>query len=227
MSNTALAPTTNITELLNGGSLVKVLDKLKPVTPVGGTRVVKIPKKVELSDEVRAAVESFPKIIEDAVTPTERRKLSADEIESLLKERKVLDAIEAVIKERKEAHKTSVFNHYDVVLEETEGFDPSKVDVSDDGWYIIRSSVGSPKFDKGFVRQVQEGSPNLTAEALEALIGDSFTREDYLACTSAVRVIDEAKVMLHLRKRPEIVPEIQKAITRSSTILKHALGKVG
>lgn len=226
-TTTSLVPTTNITELLNSGSLVKVLDKLKPVEPVGGQRVVHVPKKIELSDRVLKAIADFPTTIEEAVTPTERRKLTAEEIQRLLDEREDLDLIEKVIKERKEAQKTAVFNHHDVVLEETEGFDASGADTSEDGWYIVRSGVGSPKHDKGFVRQIQEGSPVLTAEALEAIIGESFTREDYLACTSAVRVLDEAKVMLHMRKRPEIVPEIQKAITRGKTVLKHALGKVG
>ena len=97
----------------------------------------------------------------------------------------------------------------------------------EDGWYIAKCGVDSTQHEKGFVRQVQPGSPTLTAEALEAMVGHhGFTHEDYLACTSAVRVLDEAKVMLHLRKRPEIVAALQEATVRGKTILKHALGKV-
>lgn len=228
MTDTALVPQTNLTDLLNTGSLVKVLDKIKPIEKVGGKRVVKIPKKVELSDRVKQAVEGFPATIEQAVTPTERRVLTAEEIERLLDEREVLDLIEKVIKDRKEAQKIAVFNHHDVTLETTQGIDVTQFDVSDDGWYITKSGVGSPKHDKGFVRQVQEGSPSLTAEALEQMIGQhGYTKEDYLACTTAVRVVDEAKVMLHLRKRPEVIEALREATVRGNTILKHALGKVG
>lgn len=225
-ATTTLTPT-NVTELLKAGSLVKILDTLKPVQPVGGSKVVKIPKKVELSERVAAAVERFPKTIEEAVTPTERRALTTDEVIKLLDEREDLDLIEKVIKERKEAQRIAVFNHHDVVLE-SKGADATKdLDVSEDGWYMVKCGVASPKHDKGFVRQVQEASPVLTAEALLAMVGEhGFTKEDYLACTSAVRVLDEAKVMLHLRKRPEIVTALQQATTRGKTVLKHALGKV-
>ena len=227
-TTTALVPTTNITELLSGGSLVKVLDKLKPIEKVGGKKTVHILKKVELSDRVKSAVERFPTTIEKAVTPTERRALSGEEVIALLDEREDLDLIEKVIKERKEAQRVAIFNHHDVTLESTEGFDAAAFDVSDDGWYIVRSGVGSPKHDKGFVRQVQDGTASLTAPALEAIIGQhGFTKEDYLACTTAVRVLDEAKVMLHLRKRPEIVEALRQATVRGNTVLKHALGKVG
>lgn len=226
IATTTLTPT-NVTELLKAGSLVKVLDALRPVQPVGGSKTVHIPKKVELSDKVRQAVERFPTTIEHAITPTERRALTTEEVIILLDEREDLDLIEKVIKERKEAQRVAVFNHHDVTLE-AKGADVTKdLDVSEDGWYVVKSGVASPKHDKGFVRQVQEGSPSLTAEALEKLIGEhGFTKEDYLACTTAVRVLDEAKVMLHLRKRPEIVTALQEATTRGKTVLKHALGKV-
>lgn len=227
MTTTTAVATTNVTELLKSGSLVKVLDALKPAVPENGARKVHLPKKIEMSERVRTAVERFPATIEKAVTPTERRRLTAEEIASLLDEREDLDLIEKLIKERKDAQKVAVFNHHDVALEDRPDFKADDFEVSEDGWYIAKCGVDSTQHEKGFVRQVQPGSPVLTAEALEAMVGHhGFTHEDYLACTSAVRVLDEAKVMLHLRKRPEIVTALQEATVRGKTILKHALGKV-
>lgn len=222
--------TPDIETLMKAGSMAKMLEVLKPSTPAAGERKVVIPKKIEMSDRVRQAVERFPETIKNAVCPTERRALTAEEVVALLDEREDLDLIEKLIKERKDAQRTAVFNHHDVVLESTgkaEG-----LDVSEDGWYISKAGVGSAKHEKGFTRTIVPGSPVLTSDALKAVegmkLGDNseFSHDDYLACTTAVRVVDEAKVMLHLRARPAIAEAIREATIAGKPTIQHRLGKV-
>jgi hypothetical protein len=218
--------TTDITEMIQkGGSLVQVLGSIRPMQKVDGKRSVHIAKKIVLNDRVKRAVDGFPALIENAISPTERRVLTEEEVTSLLEERQNLDLIEKVIKDRKEAHKTIVFNHFDADLEakgEADG-----LDVDEHGYYIAKCSVGSPSHEKGFVRTVTNGSPSLSTSKLQEQVGQGdFTHEDFLACTTATRAIDEAKILLHLRKKPSIVSAIGAATTPGRQGTSHTLGKV-
>ena len=225
MSTIAISPNRIVATLNKASSLVQVLEEIRPLEKTSGKKVVHIPKRVALNERALAAVDSFPALIADAVCPEERRTLTVDEVRSLLVERENLDLIEKVIKERKEAQRVAVFNHHDATLEASG--DTSDVDIDKDGFYLVPGGVGVPEYEKGFVRQIQNGSPSLSADALLEQVGiGDFTHEDYLACTTAVRVIDEAKTLIHLRKKPEVVAAIREATSPGKQISKHALGKV-
>jgi hypothetical protein len=149
---------------------------------------------------VQAASEVAP------LTVTERRKLEQDEIDRLIAERDELDVLEKYIKARKAAHRTMVFNHLDIELEAVGR--PSEADSS--GHYVEPGEVVSTGGHR-FTREIRSGAPVVTAEALEDLVAEGkvseevFSHEDYLACTTQVRVLDEEKTLIHLRRRPEIV----------------------
>jgi hypothetical protein len=69
---------------------------------------------------------------------------------------------------------------------------------------------------KRFSRELSGGTVDLTAEDLEQLAEDpdsGFTREDYLACTRQVRILDEAAATMHIRKKPNLMEVIGKAAT--------------
>jgi hypothetical protein len=229
MTTTELVTTNAVLAKIDKGvALTEILSDLVPVRKEAGVTKAKVAKPVVLSDAARQAVATLPEKIDQAVCPTERRALTAEEIVSLLDERQMLDIVEKVIKDRKDAQKTIVFNHYDVSLEADLGPDGvADLPRDKDGFYVVASGVDAPGFAKGFVRQVRSASPVLTADALLAQVdGEDFTHDDYLSCTTAVRVIDEAKVMLHLRKKPAIVEAIRQATQPGSLTTAHALGKV-
>lgn len=163
-------------------------------------------------DAVVAAAEVAP------VTVTERRRLDQDEVNRLMKERIELDEIEKYIKARKDAMKTMVFNHLDIDVEEA-----GAVATPDSkGHYLAKGEVVS-NVGHRFTRELRSGSPTVTAEALEDLVEsgtvseDVFSHEDYLACTTQVRVLDEEKTLLHMRKRPEIVEALAAAAVPGKT----------
>lgn len=228
-TETAVTPTDAavLHKIASATSLTIVLDELVPVERSSGVVKVHLPKARKMSNDEIAACAILPTIVEHAVTPIERRQLTVDEIVQLLEERKILDEVEKVITARKAAQKIAVFNHHDVALEAALGDAVKDVEVDEDGHYLAEGGVGDAQHAKGFVRQLRVSGPSVSAPALEAAINDEFTREDYLACTSPVRVIDEAKVMLHLRRKPRIVADaLRRATVPGKKSTAHALGKV-
>ena len=205
-----------------GATLKGVLEVLKPSARTDGSKLVHIPDRVALSDREREVIKRFPRVIADAVSPSERRALSDVEVKSLKSERDDLDLIGKVIERRKAAQKTIIFNHHDVVLEA--GGVPPDVDVDSQGYYITPAYAGTDDMAEGFVRQVREGSPELTVEALRSQIGEGFTEEDFQACISLEPVIDEMKVMMLLRSKPALINTIAKATIPGKRSTAHTLG---
>jgi len=221
---------TNAVELISSGKGLPEVIKAISTAPAPlhrSDRPVKIPTKVTLSADQIKAVRKFARVVEAGVAPETRRMLADHEIAALVEERKMLDEIEKVIKARKEAQRIAVFNHYDVELEERDAAAAASTEVTDDGWYITKTSVATPGSTEGFNRVVVEGSPSLTAENLKAVIdGETFTEADYEACVAKVDVIDELCTLLLMRSKPSVVGAIQKAITTGRKTVQHRFGKV-
>lgn len=226
---------TNAIELISSGKglpeVIKAIGK-QPDPLHRSDRPVKIPTKVVLTDEQLKAIRKFAKVVEAGVAPETRRLLTDSEIAALIEERKILDQVEAVIKARKEAQRVAVFNHHDVALETNSPEAVEQAEVTDDGWYISKTSATAPGFTEGFNRVVVEGSPSLTAENLRAMVGVeidgqvALTEEDYEACVAKVDVIDELRMLLRMRDRPSILPAVQRAITVGRRSVQHRFGKV-
>ena len=162
------------------------------------------PKQVELTKKV---LDAMDKIREGTVVNVDEvRALTPAESEALMAERVQLDELEAYIKDRKEAMKAAVYQTLDANAVASGAADTA--DRDDKGYLILKDRLPVPKLGFAFSREVRSGAPEMTVEGLEA----NLDHEDFLACTTQVRVVDEAKVMLHVRNKPEIVPGLAKAI---------------
>lgn len=203
----------NIEQLVkSGGKLPEILGAVVPVAKHTPSTEFDVAVPVRITPKVQTAVERiFADVVQhEVVEVTERRALTQTEIDALSDEREALDQIEKYIKARKEAHRAMVFNHFDI---EIEGSLPkaeiAKIELDDKRHYLAPQEVHTSDGEKRFTREIRGGKPTLLAERLQELADsddfDGFDHEDYLACTSAVRVLDEEKALLHLRKKPGIV----------------------
>jgi len=84
--------------------------------------------------------------------------------------------------------------------------------------YLVPGSAGVVDRSKVFRRELRTEAPVLTAEGL-AMLEDqgSLTHDEFLALTSPVRVVDEAKVLLWLRSHAAKAPLLRDAMTHGST----------
>lgn len=219
MTDTLPTATSKALAAVEGGAIAfgEFLRTVARRDPADTTPAVDLPKAVVVSAEQAAAIATLADVLATAVTPTERRTLTADEVVSLMGERAVLDAVAKVIDGRKDAQKAAIFNHLDVELEAAGATGDADRDAK--GHYAVKGEVAVPEAGKKFARELRTGSPTLDADALAALVDDpsiDFSHDDYLACTTQVRVLDEAKVLLHIRKRPEVVAALGRATKAGS-----------
>lgn len=216
-STTELEATTRaVVDKINSGSL-SMADLLKAVAP--SPTKVKTPEHMPVSavipDEDRKAIERVLEVY-GKVVPTERRELQPAEIDALIEEKQVLDRLKKMSERRlTEGVRPAIFNHLDVEAEKADGFDPDS-ERDKDGHYLLGGEApGTGSTGSKYTREVRTASPSLDAEALKALSEDpdypDFTHADYLAMTEQVRVIEESKVLLALKKNPNLIHAIAKA----------------
>jgi hypothetical protein len=200
---------------VNEGSLTMsaLLKALSP-RPAEVAPPAQAPMPVAITDEQRRAVERVGEVF-GRVVPTERRALQPAEVTALVEEKETLDALKKMAESRQESLRTTIFNHLDVEAEGSEDFDADDLGRDARGHYTAKGEVrGTPGTAKKFTREVREGAPTLDSEALKALVEDpevAFTHEDYLAMTTQIRVVDENKVMLALKKNPALVHAVARA----------------
>jgi hypothetical protein len=198
--------------LINEGKPIKAaLALLRPAVTATTDKVVDLPKPFALSDDQRRLILKAQEAIDlgAAATPTERRAMTDIEITALIQEQVVLATLADIVKKRTEAHKAAIFNHFDVKLEEvgpTEGLLKDET-----GHYLTDDSVMIPGYPVKFTREIRGGEAQLTSDALEAQIGEHFTREEFLSMTSPMRYVDEPKMALAIRKRPDVIDVIREA----------------
>lgn len=199
-----------------------------PTMPVPPAEAPEVPA---ITDEQRAALDRVLEVF-GVVVPDERRALTVPEIGSLVQERMTLDRIENLAKKRKEGIRTTVCNHLDVQIEEearraAEAGEPYEMPPRDEkGHYVADGKARAPGQPQQFSRETKSGGVSVDPEALRLLadepnihqslldaVGVDFTHDDYLAMTSPRRVLDENKVMLHLRTKPQLIHAIAAATT--------------
>ena len=185
----------------------------------------KVSPPATITKAERAALERLPDVF-GQVVPTEVRALTPKEVDQLLDERRVLKTIEDMAKKRtSDGIRTTVLNHNDTVF--TEGKDEAELKEADrtkDGHYVAGGKYpGEGEDEQQFSVEVTKGKPALNPNTLKALAEDKdvewFTHADYLAMTTQTRVFDEAKVMLLLKKKPELVRAVREATVRSNPTL--------
>lgn len=116
---TEVMQTSKVLAALDNGN-VSFSDLLKTVAVrenVVGNIPVDLPKQVVVTAAQSAALRDAEMIVGSGVTPTERRRLSQEELLSLMEERETLDAIAKMIEDRREAQRAAIFNHFDVEAE--------------------------------------------------------------------------------------------------------------
>lgn len=214
---TEMMQTNKVLAALDGGS-VSFSDLLRTVAVrenVTASIPVDLPKQIVVTAAQSAALANAERIVNSGVTPVERRRLSQEELASLMEERETLDAISKMIEDRREAQRAAIFNHFDVEAEAT-----GMVGERDKKGHLLeKAEAVVASAGKKFTREVRRSAPSLDADALAALVDDAesdFSHDDFLACTTQVRVLDEAKVLMHLRKRPEVINALAKATSEGA-----------
>lgn len=221
--HTAIAKVTS-GETINFGDLLKLIAP-EPVEPPPPAAPPAVPA---ITEAQRAALTKVVEVF-GGVVPETRRTLTTPEVARLIEERLTLDEIENLAKKRKEGIRTTVCNHLDVKVEEeaaearAAGETVELPQRAADGHYIKAGKVGAPGQPQQFSRETRSGSVSVDPDLLRALADDpalqqaladagvTFTHDDYLAMTRPVRVIDEARVMLHLRQHPSLVHALKLA----------------
>jgi hypothetical protein len=200
--------TTALEVIGKGKNLPAVLIQLVPKTAAvtAADRPVDLPVVVEVTSAISEAVHALGLLTpgHEPLTVQKRTELTQMQLDKLSEERDALDVLEAYVKARKEAHRSMVFNHFDVVLEEKGATDE---ETDDKGHYLNKVSVNTQAGSRHFDRQISKGSPVVTAEGLADAVEnvDGFTHDDYLACTTQVRVLDEERTLIHMRSHPVTV----------------------
>lgn len=190
----------------------------KPTSP----EVAKVPMPVAISDEERQALERLPEVI-GAVVPTERRVLTDDEPDLLLSEREVLKVIEGLVKRRLSDISLTVLNHSssEVDLGATDGvmLDQDGKPLLNKEGQVVRKVKVLPQdssIKSCFSVETRGGTPTFDLAQFEKDCDDpeveDLTHQDYLDNTTQVRVFDENKVMINLRKNPDLLDSIARYV---------------
>jgi len=171
--------------------------------------VAKPPLPAVITDQQK---EALAKLIEvfGKVVPTEARALTDEEISDLMEERTTLDQIDKLAEARKKEIRTTVLNHLD-----QDGDGPR----DKEGHILTAGRATSPSHGKAFSWEIGQRGGGLDPASLLALVEDgTIDRSVYLEMTTQVRVIDENKVMLALKKHPELIDALGDAVTKTSQV---------
>lgn len=172
-----------------------------------------LPLPAQITPDQRKALERLPEVF-GRVVPVERCSLQPVEVKALHVERETLDEIEKMAAKRKEGIRTAVCNHLDVLFERTQAEEAQAAPRDKDGHYVVAGKTPIPDSDKCFSREVRGGAVALSPALLQALVeAGELEHDDYLAMTTQERVLDENKVMLRLKKKPNLVSVLAKATT--------------
>ena len=193
---------------------------------------VVVPVYTPLTEAQREALQSVPSTY-PTVVPLERRDLTTTEVKELARLRADLDHLDAIVEAGKKRIRTAVLNAMDVRRENSAQEANPEADLEDllghmtrdkEGHYVeegVKDTIEIPGTNKVFSWEPVEGAPTITVEDLRQIADDptevSITHEDYLAMTDQVRVVNEAKVLELLKKRPELLGALSK-VTKPGTI---------
>lgn len=207
---------TQAIDLVNKGS-ISLSQVLKALAPPEERLPVptKLPLPAVITDAQKAALDKLPTVF-GKVVPTERRELAALEIKALWDERQTLDEIGKLAENRKASIRTALFNHFDVMHEQSVGSEGLIVDAEfdKDGHYKTEATVPIPDSGMVFRREVTEGAPTVPLAALtDALEAGEITKREFLEMTRQTRVVDEHKVMGVLKKNPKLIHVLAKRAT--------------
>lgn len=183
---------------------IEVADKVEPP----------LPAKPSVAEDVKVALRLVGERVAGIRVPTRRAKLSDAQFQSLGEALAAIKVVKKWIKEvEDDTIRVALFNHFDRVAEDGKDFDPEAISVDKNGFYVLPAQV---KLDAGPVvkREPRQGRVTLAAEDLFELVQTGeLDRQDYLALTKQVRVVDEEAVLGALERKPALAVAIKKAST--------------
>lgn len=209
-------------EKVEGGaiSLDDVLAAIAPTPKIEDDASDRLPIPREITEEEKQALVKVTEVY-GKVVPTERRKLTSDEVSALVEEKETLDTLRKMAEKRMDdGIKVAIHNHLDIEAEE-KGI-AKGASRNADGHYILNGEVrGNPDTPKRFTRETRTSKPRINAVKLKEILD----HETWLSITTQVRMLDESKLMIALRKNPELIVKLQDAIEPGSTVVSLNLRK--
>lgn len=210
-------PISKAVALLNkGNSLAVILGTLVRVPAAEVPALSKeLPPAVAVTRKITDAVATLglTNVGHQHLTVDERRSLAQTEIDILSEERDAIDVLEKYIKARRAAHKVMLYNHWDSEIEASDLADKTEID--SDGRFLTKVSSFAQGGARHFDRQMAEGKPFVTEAGLKDVADDGtvegFDHEAYLACTTEVRVFDEAKTLIRMRTDSATIAALREA----------------
>jgi len=177
--------------------------------------------QVKVTDTLKAALTRLPKVFA-RVSPTERRTLEQDELVRLTEEVLTIDAVTTQLGERREAIAETIRNHMDVAAEKTGGEDGLAriAEGKAKGHYLLGRKgepfeISVPGYRSGWQQRYVKGTSKIEGQRLAGLLRDGIiTTREFNSCTRTVRVLDEDKLAVAIRKNPGRFLQILARITR-------------
>jgi hypothetical protein len=224
-----LAPVApGILAMVEGGkpwTIATLADKLAPAAPVTPP-TVPFPDPapvVKFTPALRKALGALPKLVGN-VNPTTRRLLEPTELAAVTDERNAINAVVKPLAKRLDAISEMVRHHQDLQAERDGIADPETSDrvgsgVAENHYMLAQPEVPFETPVEGYEdswRQVYvAGRAYQSMEVLlELLEKGEITRQEFLAFTTATRVIDQNKAQVFIAKNPGRGLQILGAITR-------------
>lgn len=190
-----------------------------------GPKDVAIPT---LTDAHIKALSHLPEVFAK-VKVTEPRRLTHDEIVTLIDERETIDTLLGVLKKRKdETLRENLAYHLDRVAEDEE-IVTEHVETNDAGHYLIKQDLVVDGTGKKVQAIVSEGKPVVDSARLEDLHrAGLISRADYLQITSppaVTRVFDAEKARRAILKDPSLLAKIAQATKKPKKTLTIKVAK--
>jgi hypothetical protein len=153
-------------------------------------------------------------LIYGSVCPAEVRELTTDELDQLMDERLTIDEIATLVESRKSDIRTIVLNHVDA-----ENADDEATPRDKEGHILKASKTQPTQQKKVFSWEVSNRGGTIDVAALKELDeSGELAHEDYLAMTEQIRVVNEGRVLELLKKKPELLDTLAKAVSKTSQV---------
>jgi hypothetical protein len=201
-------------DIVKGARLDERADAAPNTTP-------KPAKPFVLTAEEESAIEDFVAQTNEVSWPAARRELSATERDRLLSFYVTYQTASKAVERAKAAIRTTFFNHLDVQAEKAGLANPEETPRDKAGHYLLPGDLAIEGHDYRMTREVSEPTVDLNADDLKALVDmGALPHETYLALTTQVRVVDEAKVMEAVRKDNTLLATLSHAtrVTRAGSV---------
>lgn len=177
--------------------------------------------QVKVTDTLKAALTRLPKVFA-RVSPTEPRLLEQDELIKLTEEVLTIDAVTTQLGERREAIAETIRIHMDKAAEAVGGEDglPRIAEGKAKGHYLLGRKgepfeIAVPGYRSGWQQRFVKGSSKIDGKLLVGLLrNETITSREFNAVTRTVRVLDEDKLAVAIRKNPGRFLSILGSITR-------------